>query len=100
MCLVGLIATAPLLHAEPITINFERLLNGDVVTSQFPGLVFSNAMVLTAGIDLNEVEFPPHSGENVVFDNSTSSLTGVAGGSLLSTVGTSVRFTANAAVTK
>lgn len=52
-----------------VTIDFESFLDGDVVTSQFPGITFSNATAITAGITLNEFEFPPHSGSNVVFDD-------------------------------
>lgn len=58
-----------LLRADTITIDFESLSDGTAVTNQFPGLVFSNTTVLTAGISLNEFEFPPHSGSNVVFDD-------------------------------
>ena len=56
--------------ANALNIDFESLSDGDVVTTQFPGLTFSNATALTAGISLNEFEFPPHSGDNVVFDDS------------------------------
>jgi hypothetical protein len=49
-------------------IDFETLSEGELVTSQFPGVLFSNARVLTAGISLNEFEFPPASGLNVVTD--------------------------------
>jgi hypothetical protein len=52
-----------------VTIDFETLADGDVVTNQFPDILFSNATVLTAGISLNEFEFPPKSGSNVVFDD-------------------------------
>lgn len=31
-------------------------------------MTFSNAIILTSGISLNEFEFPPHSGVNVVSD--------------------------------
>ena len=50
-------------------INFEGFLDGEVLTNEIPGLTFSNAMVLTAGLSLNEFEFPPRSGTNVVFDD-------------------------------
>jgi hypothetical protein len=33
------------------------------------GVVFSGATILTAGISLNETEFPPHSGTNAAFDD-------------------------------
>lgn len=54
------------LRANQIT--FEGLADNTTLTSQFPGLVFSNAIILTAGIGLNEFEFPPHSGTNVASD--------------------------------
>jgi hypothetical protein len=52
-----------------VILDFESLSDGDPVTNQFPGLTFSNAIVLSAGISLNEFEFPPHSGVNVISDN-------------------------------
>ncbi|MHC1743304.1 MAG: PEP-CTERM sorting domain-containing protein [Syntrophobacteraceae bacterium] len=54
-----------------ITIDFETLTDSDVVTNQFAdqGVTFTNATVLTAGISLNELEFPPTSGFSVVFDD-------------------------------
>ena len=55
--------------ATAATINFEGLADSTVVTTQYPGLTFSNTIVLTSGISLNEFEFPPHSGVNVVSDN-------------------------------
>src|SRR5579859_4683074 len=50
-------------------INFEGLADGTILANQYPGLAFSNAIILTAGISLNEFEFPPHSGVNVASDN-------------------------------
>jgi hypothetical protein len=50
------------------TITFEELGNGDLVTDQYAVATFTNATVLTAGISLNEFEFPPQSGSNVIFD--------------------------------
>jgi hypothetical protein len=50
-------------------IDFEAFSDSTALTDQIPGLRFSNATVITAGISLNEVEFPPHSGSNVVFDD-------------------------------
>jgi hypothetical protein len=48
------------------TIDFEAFSDSTVLTNQIPGLNFANAIVLTAGLSLNELEFPPHSGNNVV----------------------------------
>lgn len=50
-------------------ITFDGLADGAIVTNQFPGLNFSNTIALTAGISLNEFEFPPRSGLNVASDN-------------------------------
>lgn len=55
--------------AAPIVINFDSLSELDSVTNQFVGLTVSNATVLTAGSSLNELEFPPRSGSNVIFDD-------------------------------
>jgi len=57
------------------TLDFEAFpdhtpaLDSTPLTDQFPGLAFSNATVISAGVTLNELEFPPHSGSNVVFDD-------------------------------
>jgi len=50
-------------------IDFERFNDGDILTSQIPGLTFTNTIILSAGISLNEFEFPPYSGSNVASDN-------------------------------
>ncbi|MBI1928693.1 PEP-CTERM sorting domain-containing protein [Candidatus Poribacteria bacterium] len=55
--------------AGAVLIDFEGLADSTPVTNQFSGVIFSNATVLTAGISLNEFEFPPVSGVNVVFDD-------------------------------
>jgi hypothetical protein len=55
--------------AAPITINFDNLADSDVISTQYTGLTFSNAMALTAGISLNEFDFPPRSGFNVASDS-------------------------------
>lgn len=55
--------------AAPLLLDFESLSDGESVSSQFAGMTFSNAATLTAGISLNEFDFPPHSGSNVVFDD-------------------------------
>lgn len=55
------------LHAG--VIDFEGFPDSTTLTTQYLGLTFSNAIILTAGISLNEFEFPPHSGINVVSDN-------------------------------
>ncbi len=57
------------LHAGTVTLDFEGFSDSTPLTTQYPGLTFQSATILTAGISLNELEFPPHSGTNVVFDD-------------------------------
>lgn len=58
------------LCADTITINFDNLQDSQVVGAAYAssGVIFSGAVVATAGVSLNELEFPPHSGSNVVVD--------------------------------
>lgn len=46
--------------------NFEGLTDGTSLTNQISGLTFTDATVLTAGVSLNEIDFPPVSGQNVL----------------------------------
>jgi hypothetical protein len=66
--LFGLICV-PAAFADIMTINFEGLADGTSITTQYAGLEFSRATVLSAGVSLNEFEFPPNSGINVAFDD-------------------------------
>jgi hypothetical protein len=50
-------------------LTFEGFPDSTVLTNQYSGETFGNAIILTAGITLNEFEFPPHSGVNVASDN-------------------------------
>jgi hypothetical protein len=67
---VLLLLSFPVL-ANADVVTFEGLADGTVVTNQFSNLIFLNATIATAGPSgsLNADEFPPHSGENVVFDD-------------------------------
>ena len=65
---VALAVVPSLLLASPIVITFDTLSDSDAITNQFPGLTFSDAVILTSGVSLNEFEFPPFSGENVASD--------------------------------
>lgn len=49
-------------------IDFESLALDEFVTNQFAaeGVLFGNAINLVAGITLNEIDFPPSSGTNVI----------------------------------
>jgi len=57
-------------RADSTTINFENLSDSTTVGSAYAssGVIFTNAVILTAGESLNELDFPPHSGSNVVGD--------------------------------
>lgn len=55
--------------ATVIKIDFEGFPDSTTLTNQYAGLTFSSATVITSGISLNEFEFPPLSGSNVIFDD-------------------------------
>src|SRR5690349_13625544 len=56
-------------HLGAAILDFEGLADGELITSQFPGLTFSNSVALQAGVGLNEFEFPPVSGNTVISDD-------------------------------
>jgi len=58
----------PSLFADPI-LTFEGFSDLTVITNQYPRVVFNGATILTAGISLNQIDFPPHSGVNVVINS-------------------------------
>jgi hypothetical protein len=55
--------------ANATTIGFEGFPDSTILTAQYPGLTFTNTIILTSGISLNEFEFPPYAGTNVASDN-------------------------------
>ena len=55
--------------ANATLIDFESLSDGTSVDNAYSGITFSNSLVLSAGVSLNEFEFPPFSGQNVAVDN-------------------------------
>ena len=67
--LLGLTAGLTSAPASADTIDFEGYADSTVITNQYAGLTFTNAIILTAGISLNEFEAPPNSGVNVLSDN-------------------------------
>ncbi len=50
-------------------ITFEGFPDSTILTNQYPRFTFTNVIIFSAGISLNEFEFPPHSGTNVAVDN-------------------------------
>ncbi len=64
-----LLVVPRLLVADTTVIDFESFADSAIITNQISGLTFANTIVLTAGVSLNEVSFPPRSGVNVVSDN-------------------------------
>jgi hypothetical protein len=66
---IAVALTVGLSTAAPITIDFETFFDGDLLTGELPGLAFTDTIVLTSGISLNEFEAPPRSGFNVASDS-------------------------------
>lgn len=68
--LLGLLVLGFSSFSPAATIDFEGLADGTTIGSTYSalGVVFSQAQAVSAGISLNEVEFPPHSGANVALD--------------------------------
>ena len=71
VAVLALAALAPLSLTQAVStvLDFEGLTDGTVITNQFPGAAFSNAIILSSGVSLNEFEFPPRTGVNVLSDN-------------------------------
>lgn len=68
--LVALLSLLPAIaSASPVLIDFEGLDDLASVDGLIPGITFTHATVLTAGISLDEFEFPPASGAKVAFDD-------------------------------
>jgi len=74
--MVVVLATATPVRAAVSVIDFEGLADNEVVTEQFAGqnVHFSAPLAgqttaVQAGLSLNEVEFPPHSGVTVVLSD-------------------------------
>jgi hypothetical protein len=65
---VALLGAAATISGATQILDFDGLSDGELVTTQVSGLTFAHAAVLTSGISLNEFEFPPPSGRNVVAD--------------------------------
>jgi hypothetical protein len=68
-CLVLLLLLCAVSLRAATILDFEGFPDSTILTTQYPGLTFTNTIILTAGISLNEFEFPPHSGVNVASDN-------------------------------
>src|ERR1051325_2589015 len=63
-----LAAFSPALFSGQVSIDFEGFSDSSFITTQYSGLTISNAIILTSGISLNELDFPPRSGINVASD--------------------------------
>lgn len=68
-CLALFAAAMHCASAAPIVYGFDTFADGTVVTNQISGLTFTNTTAISAGLSLNELEFPPRSGAGVVFDD-------------------------------
>jgi hypothetical protein len=61
--------TAVPVFAQTSPLGFENLIDSTLLTNQYSGLIFTNTIVLSSGITLDEFEFPAHGGSNVASDN-------------------------------
>jgi hypothetical protein len=66
--LIALFLLLPVI-ARATAFDFESGGDGDPVTDLFPGVALTNATAIVAGASLNQLEFPPRSGNTVVFDD-------------------------------
>lgn len=67
-CLLVLLSCTSLISLSAGTVvDFESFSDGDLLTTQVPGLTFSNTIVF-GPFSLNTAEFPPFSGTNVASD--------------------------------
>jgi hypothetical protein len=55
--------------------NFEGIADNTALTTQLTGLTFTGSSVYTSGISLNNAQYPPRSGVNVVTNTTGSSIT-------------------------
>jgi hypothetical protein len=55
--------------ATTLTYGFDTFSDGSSLSTQYAGLTFSHAKVLKAGVGLNELSFPPRSGDGALFDD-------------------------------
>jgi len=51
-------------RAGTVALDFEGFADDTALTNQYSGFLFTNTRIWTAGLSLNELEFPPHSGVN------------------------------------
>jgi len=63
------LCTVARVDAATITLDFEGFADLTTLTTQYSGATFANTTILTSGVSLNDVDFPPHSGVNAVFDD-------------------------------
>lgn len=66
---VGILGLLPVAHAAPVTVDFDGFADSTALSNQVAGLTFTHATVLSAGLGLNEIDFPPFSGANIAFDS-------------------------------
>jgi hypothetical protein len=67
--LVGIICMLFGMHAVATTYDFESFADSQAVVQLTGGITLSHGVALAAGVSLNELEAPPHSGRIVVVDD-------------------------------
>ncbi len=66
LVIVGLCAPATVMADQ--TLTFEGYPDSTLLTTQYAGINFGGAQILSAGGSLNSTQFPPHSGINVIYN--------------------------------
>ncbi len=93
-----LAAASGMAMAGQIVYNFDTFDDGTALSSQYAGLTFTQSTVIKAGQSLNELGFPPRSGDGVAFDDGGPISIGFAtpvfsvGGYFTYTAGLTVEF--------
>ena len=83
---LGLLLGTPSATRADVVIDFEGYPGGTSITNQYAGVLFTNAIVLQAP-DYNYLNYPAHSGTNVVYSGDSSSMTAASTSGTWSHVG-------------
>ena len=67
---LAILAAGP--PAAATVADFKGFRDTTYLTNRVPGFTFRNATLLTAGITLNDFQFPLHPGTDVAFDDGRS----------------------------
>jgi hypothetical protein len=78
LAVIAAMLVCPPAFGAVTTLDFESLTDLELVTNQFPGLIFSNTVALQSfsavGGSLNDADFPPRSGITVVSNGGVNAI--------------------------